>query len=43
MEASMNRFDISLFGVRPTARGFVGIFGAIVVTAMLLAYAVAIA
>lgn len=36
----MNRFDISLFGFRLTARGYAGIVGAIVVTAMLLAYAV---
>lgn len=34
----MNRFEISLFGFRLTARGYAGIVGAIVVTAMLLAY-----
>jgi hypothetical protein len=43
MEASMNRIDISLFGFRLTARGLPGILGAVVVTAMLLAYAVAMA
>ena len=36
----MNRFEISIFGVRLIARGYAGIVGAIFVTAMLLAYAV---
>lgn len=35
----MHRFEISLFGFRLTARGYAGILGAIIVTAMLLAYA----
>lgn len=34
----MNRFDVSLFGIRINARGTLGIIGVSVVTAMVLAY-----
>ena len=37
-EALMNRFGISLFGFRLVARGKIGIFGAILVTAMLVVF-----
>jgi hypothetical protein len=34
----MNRFELSLFGLRVSARGHAGIAAAILVTAMLLIY-----
>ena len=38
----MNRFEISLFGIRLAARSYAGIVGAIVVTALILGYALGI-
>jgi hypothetical protein len=37
-EYSMNQFEISMFGIKLTARGAIGIAGAVCITALVLAH-----